>query len=954
MLGIFRTRHYLLSTTLLGSVACAVPVHAQDMAGQDTVVEDASQTIVVTGSRIQNPNLEQSSPVQVVGENEIGLRQATNAEELIGDLPGVSPGANSAVNNGGAGFASLNLRGVGTNRNLVLLDGTRLVPSSLLSETDLNIIPVALIERAEIVTGGASSVYGADAIAGVANFITKRDFSGAELASTVGITERGDGARYRFDLTVGANFDDDRGNAVLSVGYQQVEPVSQGDRAVSRDTYFLDGSKIGSGTTTPTRINNRIYNPADGALRDYVGSRDAYNFAPDNYFQTPLERYNLFGAAHYEVTDGVEVYAKGMFTRSKVQLSLASSGMFGDTWMLPLNNPFMPEAVRSEVCASNAISAADCAAAGAAAGPTDPDYREVATTINRRFIEMGPRIRNLTTNQFQVWAGVRGSITETLKFDVYGLHGESDRKNSNLGWGLKSRVQQALRAVSETECADTSNGCVPINLFGDGTDISPESIAFFNQPAGATISTSLSVVNGSLSGEVANFLAGETPIGFALGAEYRRYGASQVADVAFGTQDEVLGTGAPSPSFSGRYSVKEVFGELIVPIVEDVPGIYSLTAEAGIRLSDYSNTGTSTTWKAGGTWEPFRGYKIRGIYQHSVRSPNISELYTPVTTGLSNLPEDPCQGTNPVGNAALTAICIAQGAPAGRIGSIPEPSAGQINLTSGGNPDLGVEVANSYTIGLVATPPQIPGLAITADYYHIKVSDAITLPTPDDIFGPCFDEGDAAACALIRRNPLNGSLNGGGDTPGLIAVLTNQGTIVTSGIDLRVAYGMSTGFGRLSFDMTGNWTERSKFQASPTGLNRECVGQYSANCGFFAGEITPKLSFNMRATAQIDDFGDISLLWRWLDGVDYERILDADGIEPDYLHIPSYSYLDLTYRAKVADIFTLTLSVQNLLDKDPPLVSNYVGTTSLNSGNTYPTTYDVLGRRYSVTARLRF
>ncbi|RIV79693.1 TonB-dependent receptor [Pelagerythrobacter aerophilus] len=954
-----RTRiraHLFASTMLVAGVA--VPAHAQTAEDARTQAPEATANeqpvIVVTGSRISNPNLDQSSPVQVVGESEITLRQATNAEELIGELPGVSPGAGAGVNNGGAGFASLNLRGVGTNRNLVLLDGTRLVPSSLLSETDLNIIPVALVERVEIVTGGASSVYGADAIAGVANFITKKDFAGAELAGTLGINERGDGARYRADVTLGANFDDGRGNAVLNVGYQKVEPVLQGDRDVSRNTYFINGEQIGSGTTFPTRINGRIYNPETDSLRDYVGSRDAFNFAPDNYFQTPLERYNLFGSARYEIADAIEVYAKGMFTKSTVQLSLAPSGMFGDTWLLPLNNPFLPNAVRTEVCASNSISAADCAAAAGATDPTDPNYREVATIINRRFVEQGPRIRNLTTNQFQVWAGVRGEITDSIDFDIYGLHGESDRKNSNINWGLKSRVQQALRAVSETECADPSNGCVPINLFGDGTDISPESIAFFNQPAGATISTRLSVVSGSISGEIGNFLAGETPIGYALGAEYRKYGASQVSDVAFGTQDEVLGTGAPSPSFSGAYDVKEVFAEVIVPLVEDVPGIHSLTFEGGLRLSDYSNTGGSTTWKAGGTWEPLRGYKIRGIFQHSVRSPNISELFTPVTTGLSNLPEDPCEGTNPVGNPELTAICIAQGAPAGVIGNIPSPSAGQINLTSGGNPDLGVETADSYTLGVVLTPPQIPRLAVTADYYHIKVTDAITLPTPNDIFGPCFEEGDAEACALIRRNPLNGSLNGGGDTPGLIAVLTNQGTIVTSGVDLRINYDVPMSFGGLNFDLTGNWTEQSKFQASPVGINRECVGQYSSNCGFFAGEITPELSFNFRTTARIDEVGDISLLWRWIDGVDYERILPTDGVHPDYLSIPSYNYLDLTFRTEIADTLGLTFSVQNLLDKDPPNVSNYVGTTALNSGNTYPTTYDVLGRRYSITATMKF
>nr|WP_294846902.1 TonB-dependent receptor [uncultured Sphingomonas sp.] len=968
------TRARLFATTMLvGATLVAPSARAQEaaptieptMQQNDTAPASAPASadnqaapsddtaIIVTGTRISNPNLEQSSPIQVVGQNEIGLRQSTNAEDLIGDLPGVSPGASSAVNNGSAGFSSLNLRGLGTNRNLVLLDGTRLVPSSLLGETDLNIIPVSLIERAEVVTGGASSVYGADAIAGVANFITKRNFEGAEIGLTSGINQRGDGARIRADLTLGANFDDGRGNAVLSVGYQNVDPVYQGDRAISRDTYFVNGAKVGSGTTFPTRINTRIFDPETDSLRDYVGSRDAYNFAPLNYFQTPLERYNLFASARYEITDGIELYAKGMYTKSKVQLSLAPSGMFGDTWMLPLNNPFMPDAVRNEVCASNSISAADCALAGAATGPNDPNYREVAATINRRFVEQGPRIRNLTTNQFQVWAGARGSITDSLKFDIYGLHGESDRNQTNINWGLKSRVQQALRAVSETECADPSNGCVPINLFGDGTSISQESLAFFNQPAGATVNTRLSVVNGSLSGELPNFLAGTTPIGYAVGAEYRKYGAAQVSDVAFGTQDEVLGTGAPSPSFKGSYDVKEAFGEIIVPIVEDAPAIHSLTAEAGIRVSSYSNTGTSTTWKAGGTWEPSRGYKVRGIYQHAVRSPNIAELYTPVTTGLSNLPEDPCQGANPVGNAELTAICIAQGAPAGSIGHIPEPSAGQINLTSGGNPNLDVETANSYTIGVVLTPPQVPGLAITADYYHIKITDAITLPTPDDIFGPCYDDGDAAACALIRRNPLNGSLNGGGDTPGLIAVLTNQGTIVTSGIDVRANYSMRTGFGRLSFDFTGNWTEQSKFKASPTSLNRECVGQYSTNCGFFGGEITPKYSFNLRTTAKFNSIGEFSLLWRWLDGVEYERIQDPDGIDPDYLSIPSYSYFDLTYRKMIGEKFGLTLAVQNLLDKQPPNVSNYLGTTSQNSGNTFPSTYDALGRRFIATASVR-
>ncbi|HEY9090871.1 TonB-dependent receptor plug domain-containing protein [Parasphingorhabdus sp.] len=938
---------------VLGLAMVSAPAFAQDQDVQEAAAAD--DIIIVTGSRITNPNLEQSSPVNVVSGDEIDLRQATNAEELIGDLPGIAPGINSSVNNGSAGFAALNMRNLGTNRNLVLLDGTRLVPSSLASVTDLNIIPVALVERVDIFTGGASSVYGADAIAGVANFVTKRDFAGVDMAATFGLTEEGDGQRFRTDVTVGANFDDGRGNAVLSIGYQNIDSVLQGDRSFSKDTLFIEGSKIGSGTAVPTRINGDQYDPATGEL---VPTYSTFNFAPFNYFQTPLERFNVFGSARYEVTDNIEVYTKGMFTKSTVSLRLAPSGLFGDTWQVPLNNPYLTPSIRDNICANSSLTAAECVAASdPTLAPGDVDYREVPTVINRRLVEMGARETDYVTNQFQIWGGVRGSITDNINFDVYGTYGESDRTQSNVHWGLKSRVQQALRANVDGDgavvCSDPANGCVPINLFGNGTNVTADTIAFFDQPSTQVVKTTLSVVNGSISGDLGSesFLFADTPIGFAVGAEYRKYTAAQIPDVASGTQDEVMGTGAPSPAFQGEYDVKEVFGELIVPIVENVPGIYSLTAEGGIRYSDYSNSGGSTTWKAGGTWEPIEGYKIRGVYQHAVRSPNIGELFSPVVTGLTALSIDPCAGTNPVGDAQLTAICIAQGAPAGRIGTIPQPSAGQINATAGGNPDLGPETANSYTIGVVLTPPSVPGLQITADYYNIKVKGAITTPTPGDIIDPCFVDFDPTACALIGRNPLNGSLNGGGDTAGLILQLTNQGVIETSGVDMRVAYQMPTSFGRVAFDFSGNWTEQLKFKASPTSINRECVSYYGENCE----PITPEFTFNARATVGFGDSVDVSLLWTWIDGVSLEPLSASFGDALDeYSSISAYSYFDLTTRFSVTDNFEMTAGVQNLLDKKPPIVSSYIGGSAYNSGNTYPTTYDALGRRFNVTGRLRF
>ncbi|MEO1170398.1 MAG: TonB-dependent receptor, partial [Pseudomonadota bacterium] len=448
----------------------------------------------------------------------------------------------------------------------------------------------------------------------------------------------------------------------------------------------------------------------------------------------------------------------------------------------------------------------------------------------------------------------------------------------------------------------------------------------------------------------------ETPIGFAVGVEYRDYTASRVADVSAGTQDEVLGTGAPAPTFRGGYDVIEGFAELIVPILEDIPGFYSLQAEGGIRVSDYSNTGTSVTWKAGGSWEPFEGFRFRGIFSRSVRSPNIGELFAPVTTGLTPLPVDPCAGVNPVGNATLTNICIAQGAPAGTIGNIPQPSAAQINATQGGNPNVDVEEADSLTLGLVATPPQIPGLVLSIDYFDIKVEGAITQPTPGDILTPCFgpnNDGagtDPAACALIGRNPVNGSLNGGGDTLGLILQLSNLGTLETSGIDLRVNYTLPVSFGAINWDFNGTWTDELLFQATPTSINRECVGLFSGNCE----PITPEFAFNFRTTVSIDDLVDVSLLWRWIDGVEYEFFNPAGPFLVESQAFDDASYFDLSIRSNVSENFDVTLSVFNLLDRDPPSTSSFIGSSSFNSGDTYPTTYDTLGRSYSLTGRLRF
>lgn len=972
---------------------------AQD--AQSTEGEANLDTIVVTGSLIRNPNLVSAAPISVIGAEEIQFRQSTNAEELLRDLPGIVPSVGSAVNNGNGGASFVNLRGLGSFRNIVLLNNTRLVPAGLGGQVDLNNIPVSLIERTDILTGGASTTYGADAVSGVVNFVTKRDFSGVEVNISDQITERGDGNQFRVDLTVGANFDDGRGNVALSIGYQKSDPVYQGDRPYSVDNIFSeDGSAGGSGTTVPTRftgarpviagtttpntdptvnnLGNTVIDPTTGVIG---GAFTPFNFNPFNIFQTPYNRFNIFGTARYEVADGLEVYSEALFSKNSVSTIIAPSGLFNTSVTVPLSNPFLSATTRNQFCAFNTAPAgsglytprftqAQCDAAALATDPDDPNYQTVTVNASRRFTEGGPRFSEFTTTLFQIKAGLRGDITDAISFDIYGTYGESENIQRQSGNGILSRARQAILATDPNSCLDPSGGCVPLNIFGPEGSITPEQFAFLNVSASSSTLTSLGTVRGVVSGDapVTSPFA-ETSVGFAIGGEYRGYRGSSLSDLLSQTPGEVLGNGAANPDTSGRYNVYEAFGELIVPVVEDRFLAKNLTVEVGGRYSHYNTTGTSFTYKAGGTWEPVSGFKLRGNWQRATRSPNLSELFSPQTTGLDNFAVDPCQGGQggalaPETNAAIAAICNAQGGPAGfaAAGLIEAPSAGQVNVTGGGNPDLDVERATTWTIGGVFQPDYLPGFALTIDYYKIRLTDAITTPTIGDALDACFDTAFnpslaiTAECVAIRRNPATGQLSGDvADTPGVPLVLSNLGVVNTDGIDLTASYQRQVGPTRLNFVFNGNWTKSNRFQATPSAIDRECIDLYSVNCGSPAGgtgSIQPEFSFNMRSTVSYDKY-DLSLRWRYVDSVSVEPEV-ADQFLEDFRRIKARHYLDLTLRASVHENLDLTFSVINLTDVQPPVVGSTIGTTAFNSGNTYPSTYDPLGRRYALAAKLKF
>ena len=563
----------LLATTVIAGMSVAMPVAAQDAsapATEDTTAPagefpiSSSQAgttaeegpgaqpaeavpppqseggeIIVTGSLIRNPNLTSSSPVAVVGQEEIQLRQANTVEEILRTVPGVSPGLGAQVNNGANGTAIVDLRGLGPNRNLVLLDSTRIVPARELGQVDLNNIPISLIDRVDVLTGGASVVYGADAVTGVVNFITKKNFAGIDLQVSEQITERGDANTFRADLAVGANFDDGRGNAVLAIGYIETDPLFFGDRktaqcVVSSLTGICSGD---SATATPTSFQ---FTAAQYALIGIDADNDfplgvpniqispdgdflipqfsLFNFNPFNIYQIPFKRYNLFSQAHYDVSDDVTVYARGLFSKNYTSSIIAPSGVFAEELTVPGYNPFLPAGIRDQLCTLNGI------ALGAAC-ETNPAIP--LGYVYRRAVEVGPRIDEQNTTMFDFKAGATWSITETLSLDIYGAYGELNIQQRRRNYVARSRLQQALNVnpLDPTQCATATNGCVPLNLFGQPGSITAEQAAFIGGitsiiDRGAT----LAQVHGVFSGDIGWNLpwAGE-PVSFAIGGEHRDY-----------------------------------------------------------------------------------------------------------------------------------------------------------------------------------------------------------------------------------------------------------------------------------------------------------------------------------------------------------------------------------------------------------------------------------------------
>lgn len=946
-----------VAPAILGVAMLSMPAFGQEAPATGPQAPEAQgQAIIVTGSRIARPDLEASSPVAVVSAEDIKETNAVTVEQILATNPQFASGFGQSSNNPGDGSATVNLRALEENRTLVLIDGKRAPSYDTSGAVDVNSIPAVLIERVDVLTGGASAVYGSDAIAGVVNFILNDQFEGVTAEGSSQITGDGDGAIYNASLTAGLKLGD-RGNLVVSGGWSKREGVFFGARprlAVALDSFDLVSSG-GSSNTVPTAFDvpgaGRLQVTPGGGLSDDV---QLYNFNPVNYAQSPFERWNLMALGRYELTDNIELYGRAMYSDVKVQLQLAPTATAGFLFNIDPSNPFLSDAQRAaffDTAANPGLQINDGSGVG-----DDPTARAGTSVIGirRRMIETGGRIEDFHTKNMQFLGGFRGDLGD-LNWDVSAQYGQS-KKHSVLRNDLSfTALQQALDVVAgpggAPACFDPSNGCVPLNVFGFET-VTQDALAFVLRDAIEDTKISQFIVGANIGGDI-GFLQSPlatAPAAFSVGGEYRKEKGRTAVDPLYASGDLIFyGQGQ---NISGSYDVKEIYAELKAPLIQDRPFFNSLGIEAGIRFSDYSTVGSVWTYKLGGDWAPMEGVRFRGIYQRAVRAPNIYELFSPVVAGTGGLTADPCAGTV---TPQVQAVCIAQGAPAaafgpGGVSIIPQPISGQINIFTGGNPDLSEEKSDTWTAGVVVSPPQLPGFSASVDYFNIKIKGAISDTPPSITIAQCFNNPDptSAVCQSIVRNPVDGSLSGP-TFVGVPSTLGNVGSIKTDGVDIVLSYrgGEKEGF-HYSLGFAGTWTRNYKFQADVTSPAEQCAGFFGPVCDL---EPMPK----WKHVAEVNlAWNNINLMTRWRFIGKIKADSDISGPEGIVLQtIKPFNYFDSTLSVDLDDRFTLRFGVLNLFDKEPPLVGDTTGATA-TGGGTFPNTYDVLGRSFFAGATIHF
>lgn len=965
-------RARLMASTVFGAVLVASPALAQEV-----------EELVVTGSRIARQDLTSVSPVATVGEAEMRAQGVVNTENLLATLPQAAPGVTGTVNNGNGGVSTVNLRGLGSNRTLVLVDGKRQVPTTSAGTVDINLIPPAMIDRIEVMTGGASAVYGSDAISGVVNFILKRDFEGFEFRAGMSATDEGDAKIYDASATTGASFD--RGSVMLSLGYNKREPLFQGDSDQKKLHLSLGeptggaqaGTLIfsGSGSQEDGRVNpfvagrfatlpgvaNNAANSAlflaDGNVRLYAGAPDTYNFAPVNYTQTPQERYSVTAIGRYDITDSIEATLKGNFVNSRITTQLAPTPIGNRVFRFTLdNNPFLTPAAKAALntLGSTTPYTIPSSSSWTAGTFTDVDtdgdgiFDTVTGSFNRRLSEVGPRVSTFNFYGFQVQGGLTGKVDAINgSWETSLQYGNTHGSNALLGDTSLARIQQALLLnAAGTGCLDPSGGCVPLNMYGRG-EISPAAAAFISTRINSSQDFEEIIAQAFLSGDTANFFSLPAgPIGFSIGAEYRsdEFAFRPSQDLAVGN---LTGFNA-SPPVSGYIDVYELSGETRVPLLKDLPFVQELALEAAGRLSDYSSqSGLTETYKIAGDWTVNDDLRFRASYNRAVRAPSVGELFAPVGNSFPTS-TDPCsQQGNPT--AAVRAACIASGVPANLVGVIQANQ--QTQTLTGGNPDLEPEVADTYTAGLVWTPSFIPRLSVTVDYFNVKIDDYIASfgGSTANVFNVCYKNAAVAGnpaspyCSAIRRL-ANGSID-------FVSLqLQNVAKQTTEGVDVQVTYqfdlqdvGMPD-WGSLAIRSLYTNTWDLTFTPDEISDPLKCADRFGPNCNGGGTGITPRHKLNTSIVWKYKTFG-VNLIWNHLDDV-----RDDSATNFTVERIGAKNYINLSADWEATENAAFTVGVRNLTQESYPVLGGNASPS--NSG--YPNTYDVLGRVFFANFTLRY
>jgi iron complex outermembrane receptor protein len=975
----------LQTSAAVGALALPGALHAQtSVAGVST--DPGPLELVVTGSRLKAPGLTSAGPLASIGAQEFTLEGTTNVETLLNRLPQVS-GSNIEGQStfGTPGIATVNLRDLGPQRTEVLIDGRRLMPGDPLTPfADLNFIPSAMVSSVEVLTGGASTAYGSDAVAGVVNFKLNRHLQGVMIdyqlsvdqhdndnaaaqseLKAAGITVPGDkidGLTHNLTIAAGANTPDQRGNVTGYFGYRSADPISESDRdfsacgvgTTSGTVPFNTHACVGSGTSAFGRIRSGgtgtgvSANPNGTATFVPYTTALNYNSNQETDLQRADTRYTAGLFADYALTPKTTVYGEFMFMDDQTRAQIAPAGINSNrTYTINCDNPLMSASEATALCGANAGS----------------PNAVFSGTIAKRIVVPGfPRYYDLDHTDYRGVLGLKGDLGSGWSFDVYGQYGEVDYRDVQTNDVSVAHTQDALlvRNVNGAPtCISGNPACVPLNIFQQG-EISKAAAQYILASGLQNGDVTQAVVSGTLNGDLGVYGVKSPfdtrPVTVAVGAEYRRdaIDLNSSANILAG---DLAGFGSVAGAH-GSTNVKEVFIETAVPLVSSRPFIRSLTLDLAYRYSDYNLSGGANTYKASLTYAVDQNISFRGGYNRAVRAPNVVELFQPDSASTAAV-TDSCAGAAPT---ASLASCMRTGVTAAQYGKIPTCASNFCTAQLGGNATLKPEVADTYTGGVVLTPRVLPGFSLSVDYFNIDVENLIgTIPVPL-IYSQCINTGNPFYCGMIKRD-ANGSLS---TTTGFIADgNVNTGFLKTSGIDVAAAYQFDLAalgaehWGRFALNFDGTWVRDRRISPAPGQPAYDCVGLYGPTCGAPA----PKWRQNVRVSWLTPWKAVLSVDWRYIGGtgVDINAgsvFSSATAGQRDIAdaNVPGYSYIDLAGAIPLTERIVFRFGVNNLFDKDPPIVDNF--NLSVNAqygnGNTFPALYDTLGRTLFVGLNGKF